>query len=205
MFILGLTGSIAMGKSAAAARFRLNGVPVFDADQAVHELYAGAAVPLIEREFPGTTGDDGRVDRDKLSEALLEAPEKFARLEAIVHPLVRALEADFLADHASRGTPLVVLEVPLLYESGFDKLIDAVAVVSAPASVQAQRALSRPGMTSEKLSQLLARQMSDSEKRRRADYIVDTAGTLAETELQVDRLTESLRGSVGMAFARHWQ
>lgn len=205
MYILGLTGSIGMGKSTVAARFRLNGVPVFDADQAVHELYAGAAVPLIEREFPGTTGDDGHVDRDKLSRALSAAPETFPRLEAIVHPLVRALEADFLADHAARETPLVVLEVPLLYETGFEKLVDAVAVVSAPAAVQAQRVLARPGMTAEKLAQLLARQTPDSEKRRRSDYIVDTGGTLAETELQVDRLTESLRARAGMAFARHWQ
>ncbi len=132
MFILGLTGSIGMGKSAAAARFRQNGVPVFDADQAVHDLYAGGAVKPIEAAFPGTTAD-GSVDRDKLSKALIAAPEKFARLEAIVHPLVRALEADFIQDHASQMASLVVLEIPLLYETGFDKLIDAVAVVSAPA------------------------------------------------------------------------
>lgn len=204
MYILGLTGSIGMGKSAAAARFRLNGIPVFDADQAVHELYAGPAVVAIEREFPGTTGD-GIVDRDKLSAALLAAPEKFARLEAIVHPLVRALEADFLSEHAARGTPLVVLEVPLLYESGFDKLIDGVAVVSAPAAIQAKRVLAREGMTPQKLEQLLARQMLDSKKRRRADFIVDTGGALAETEAQIDKLTESLRVRPGTAFARHWQ
>ncbi len=204
MYILGLTGSIGMGKSAAAARFRHGGVPVFDADQAVHDLYAGAAVVPIEREFPGTTRE-GRVDRESLSQALLAAPQKFARLEAIVHPLVRALEADFLADHAALGTPLVLLEVPLLYETGFDKLIDGVAVVSAPTAVQARRVLARPGMTTQKLEQLLARQLSDSEKRRRADFIVDTGGTLAETEAQVDKLTESLRARPGAAFARHWQ
>jgi dephospho-CoA kinase len=204
MYVLGLTGSIGMGKSAVAARFRLNGVPVFDADRAVHDLYAGVAVGPIEREFPGTT-NDGVVDRDKLSQALLAAPKKFARLEAIVHPLVRALEADFLVDHAARGTPLVVLEVPLLYETGFDALLDGVAVVSAPANVQADRVLARPGMTPQKLAQLLARQLPDAEKRRRADYIVDTGSALAETEAQVDRLTESLRKLPGKAYARHWQ
>lgn len=204
MFLLGLTGSMGMGKSAAAARFRTGGVPVFDADRAVHELYAGTAVKPIESVFPGTTSPAG-VDRDKLSQALLAAPEKFARLEAIVHPLVRALEADFLAEEAERGTRLVVLEIPLLYETGFDKLIDAVAVVSAPPSVQAERVLARPGMTPEKLAQLLARQMPDEEKRRRADFIVDTGGTLAQTDQQIDSLIALLRERPGRAYQRHWQ
>jgi dephospho-CoA kinase len=204
MFILGLTGSIGMGKSAAAARFRQNGVPVFDADQAVHDLYAGGAVKPIEAAFPGTTADGG-VDRDKLSKALIAEPEKFARLEAIVHPLVRALEADFMQDHASQNVPLVVLEIPLLYETGFEKLIDAVAVVSAPAAIQAERVLARPGMTPQKLEQLIARQMPDEEKRRRADFVVDTGGTITHTESQVDKLIELLRARPGRAFERHWQ
>lgn len=204
MFLLGLTGSIGMGKSVAAARFRHNGVAVFDADAAVHDLYAGQAVKPIEAAFPGTTGD-GRVDREKLSKALIAAPEKFARLEAIVHPLVRALEADFIQDHASRNTPLLVLEIPLLFETGFDKLVDAVAVVSAPASVQAERVLARPGMTPQKLQQLIARQMPDAEKRRCADFVVDTGGAITHTESQVDKLIELLRGRQGRAFERHWQ
>lgn len=204
MFILGLTGSIGMGKSVAAARFRHHGVPVFDADAAVHELYAGVAVKPIEKAFPGTTGD-GAVDRGKLTQALLAAPEKFARLEAIVHPLVRALEADFLAEQETRAQPLVVLEIPLLYETGFDTLIDAVAVVSAPASIQADRVLARPGMTAAKLEQLLARQLPDAEKRRRADFLVDTGGTITNTEEQVDKLVALLRGRPGRAFERHWR
>lgn len=204
MFILGLTGSMGMGKSVAAGYFRLNGVPVFDADKAVHDLYAGAAVPLIERAFPGTTAK-GVVDRGKLSAALIEAPDKFAKLEAIVHPLVRAAEADFLAEHAERGTKLVVLEVPLLFETKFDLLIDAVAVVSASAEQQRERILARPGMTEEKLEKLLSRQMPDEEKRKRADFVVDTSGTIDETEAQIDKLVALLRGRTGRAYARHWQ
>jgi dephospho-CoA kinase len=204
MFLLGLTGSIGMGKSAAAARFRHNGVPVFDADQAVHDLYSGIAVAVIERAFPGVTAD-GRVDRQKLGAALLDKPEAFARLESIVHPLVRAAEADFLADAAQRGSALAVLEVPLLFETGFEQLVDATAVVSAPSAVQRARVLARPGMTAEKFEQLLQRQLPDEEKRRRADYIVDTGGALSETDAQVDRLSELLRARQGRAFARHWQ
>lgn len=204
MYILGLTGSIGMGKTAAAARFRHNGIPVFDADQIVHDLYAGAAIKPIEAAFPGTTSPAG-VDREKLSKALLAAPEKFARLEAIVHPLVRAAEADFLGEQAALGSPFVVLEIPLLYETSFEKLVDGVAVVSAPPDVQAERVLARPSMTPQKLEQLLARQMPDEEKRRRADFVVDTGGTITHTESQVDKLTTSLRGVPGRAFERHWQ
>lgn len=204
MFLLGMTGSIGMGKSVAAGFFRLNGVPVFDADQAVHSLYEGAAVPLIERAFPETTAS-GKVDRIKLSEALREAPEKFAILEGIVHPLVRAEEADFLAIHAERYVPLVVLDIPLLYETKFDLLVDAVVVVSATAEQQRERVLARPGMTEAKLQQILSRQMPDAEKRVRADYLVDTSGTIASTEAQIDKLVVLLRGRAGQAFQRHWQ
>lgn len=208
MFILGLTGSIGMGKSAAAARFRANDVPVFDADRAVHDLYAAEAVAPIEKEFPGTTAD-GRVDREKLSKALLAAPEKFALLESIVHPLVRALEADFLEAAAANAERLVVMEIPLLFETGFDKLVDAVVVVSAPPDIQAERVLARPGMTPQKLEQLIARQVPDEEKRRRADFVVDTGGAITLTESQVDKLVELLRGQEagkhGHAYARHWQ
>lgn len=204
MYLLGLTGSIGMGKSTAAARFRHNDVPVFDADLAVHDLYAGTAVPHIERAFPGTTAA-GRVDREKLSALLIAAPERFAELETIVHPLVRGLEAEFLHRHAQMGASLVVLEVPLLYETKFEALVDAVAVVSAPALLQAKRVLERPGMTAEKLDKLLSRQMPDAEKRRRADFIVDTGGTITNTEAQVDKLVALLRERPGLAFAKHWQ
>lgn len=203
MFMLGLTGSIGMGKSTVAARFRHGGIPVFDADAAVHSLYAGEAAPLIEHEFPGTTSNNV-VDRELLSKALVANPEKFSRLEAIVHPLVRARETDFLGDQAGLGAELVVLEIPLLYETKFDILVDAVAVVSAPASVQAERVLMRPGMTPQKLEQLLSRQLPDEEKRRRADFVVDTGGTITQTNDQVDRLIADLRSRPGRAYDRHW-
>lgn len=204
MLILGLTGSIGMGKSTAAARFRHNGIAVFDADAAVHVLYSGVAVPLIERAFPGTTAG-GQVDRAKLSEVLVAAPERFARLEAIVHPLVRECELEFLRAQHALGASLAVLEVPLLFETGFDDLVDAVVVVSAPPNVQADRVLVRSGMTPQKLEQLLARQMPDEEKRRRADFIVDTGGTITHTEAQIDSLIADLRGRSGRAYDLHWR
>lgn len=204
MFLLGLTGSIGMGKSTAAARFRANDVPVFDADQAVHDLYAGTAVEPIGRAFPGSVVA-GRVDRDRLSAALIAAPARFVELEAIVHPLVRGLEVEFLHRHAELGEHLLVLEVPLLFETNFDTRVDAVAVVSAPADVQARRVLERPGMTKEKLDKLLARQLPDAEKRARADFIVDTGGTVTHTEEQVDKLVALLRDRPGKAFVEQWQ
>lgn len=203
MFVVGLTGSMGMGKSTAAAAFRALGIAVLDADAEVHKLYAGAAAPLIEAAFPGTTRA-GSVDRDKLSAALLANPAGFARLEAIVHPLVRTAERSFLIEQARAGARLAVLEIPLLYETGGDKLVDAVVVVSASREKQRERLLARPGMTIAKLDGLLQRQRDDAEKRARADFIVDTNGTIAETEAAVAKLVASLAIREGSAFARHW-
>jgi dephospho-CoA kinase len=203
MLIVGLTGSIGMGKSTVAAHFRTHGIAVCDADAEVHKLYEGAAVPAIEAAFPGTT-HAGKVDRQKLAQALIARPESFARLEAIVHPLVFAAERAFLHAEAARGAALAVLEIPLLLETGGEKRVDVVVVCSAPADKQRERVVQRAGMTPAKLDQVLARQMPDAEKRVRADFIVDTGGTLAETAAQVDNIVESLRGRDGTAFARAW-
>jgi len=203
MLVIGLTGSIGMGKSTVAARLRALGIAVCDADAEVHRLYEGAAVAPIEAAFPGTTAG-GKVDRQKLAAALLERPDQFKRLEAIVHPLVLAAEREFLRAEAARGAGMAVLEVPLLLETGGDARVDVVIVCSVPAEAQRARVLGRPGMTLEKLEQMLARQMSDADKRARADFIVDTGGTHAETEMQVDRIVESLKGRQGTAFAEFW-
>ena len=161
------------------------------------------AVPAIEAAFPGTTAA-GKVDRQKLAAALLADPDKFKRLEAIVHPLVLEAERAFLRAEAARGADMAVLEVPLLLETGGDARVDAVVVVSAPAEVQRERVLRRPGMVLEKLEQMLARQLSDADKRARADFVVDTGGTFAETDAQVDKLVESLKARQGTAFAKFW-
>ena len=203
MLIVGLTGSIGMGKSTVAARFRSHGIAVCDADAEVHRLYEGVAVPAIEAAFPGTT-HAGKVDRQRLAQALIAKPEGFARLEAIVHPLVFAAERAFLHAEAAKGAALAVLEVPLLLETGGESRVDAVVVASAPADKQRERVLQRPNMTPEKLAQVLARQMPDAEKRARADFIVDTRGTFAETDAQVDNIVESLEGRTGTAFATAW-
>lgn len=204
MLIVGLTGSIGMGKSTAAAHLRARGVPVFDADAEVHRLYAGGkAVDPVGRAFPGTTTRDG-VDRAKLSAALLAQPERFAELEAIVHPLVREAERAFLRDEAKRGTQIAVLEIPLLFESGADKLVDATVVVSAKPEVQRERLLQRPEMTAEKLDKLLGRQLPDPEKRRRADFVVDTSVDVATSQAALDEVIAQLRGRHGEAYARHW-
>ncbi len=203
MLIIGLTGGIGMGKSTAAARFRANGIAVLDADAEVHRLYAGPAVPLVEAAFPGTTGPAG-VDRTKLAAAVLADPAGFKRVEAIIHPLVLEAERAFLRAEKARGATMAVLEVPLLLETGGDKRVDVVIVVSAPADVQRQRVLQRPGMTLEKLGQILLRQMPDAEKRTRADFVVDTGGALAETEAQIDQIIATLRTRSGTAFERAW-
>jgi dephospho-CoA kinase len=189
--ILGLTGSIGMGKSAVAAMFRDLGVPVFDADAAVHELQGpgGALLPAIEAEFPGTTGPQG-VDRPKLGAAVFGDPEALKRLERIVHPAVGARRGAFVAENAE--APLIVFDIPLLYEKGSEGLVDAVAVVSAPAPAQRERVLARPGMTEEKFAQILALQVPDAEKVRRADYVIDTGSTLAETRQAVSNLVRKL-------------
>jgi dephospho-CoA kinase len=203
MLVIGLTGSIGMGKSSVAARLRALGIAVFDADAEVHRLYAGPAVAAIEAAFPGTT-DGGKVDRQKLSAVLLANPRDFARLEAIVHPLVFAAERAFLHAQAQRGAHLAVLEVPLLLESGKPPRVDVIIVTSTAADLQRERVLRRPGMTPEKLEQVLRRQMPDAEKRARADYVVDTSGTFAETDAQVDRIVESLQDSQATAFQEFW-
>jgi dephospho-CoA kinase len=203
MLVVGLTGSIGMGKSTVAAHFRRLGIAVCDADVEVHKLYDGAAVPLIEAAFPGTT-QSGKVDRQKLAAALLDDPEAFKRLEAIVHPLVFQAERRFLREAAASGAAMAVLEIPLLLETGGETRVDVVVVCSAPAEKQHERVMQRSNMTIERLEQMLRRQMPDAEKRARADFIVDTGGTLADTEHQVDRLVESLGGRAGTAYRRVW-
>jgi dephospho-CoA kinase len=203
MLIIGLTGSIGMGKSTAATRFRANGVAVFDADAAVHALYAGPAVPLVEAAFPGTTRD-GVVDRAALSRVVTGDSAKLARLEEIVHPLVRAAERDFLAEQKARGARFAVLEIPLLYETGAEALVDVVVVVSASAETQRRRVLERPGMSEEKLASLLARQTSDAEKRRRADFVVDTEGPREQSAAAIDAILAALERRRGEAYHRVW-
>ncbi|MGL4394923.1 MAG: dephospho-CoA kinase [Hyphomicrobium sp.] len=204
MLIIGLTGSMGMGKSTAAARFRARGIPVFDADAAVHDLYRGPLADDIEAAFPGTTVDGG-VDRGRLSAALLAAPEKLALLEGIVHPRVQQAERAFLVDAFSRGAAMAVLEIPLLFEGGVASAVDVTIVVSAPAAMQRARLLDRPGMSDAKLEKLLARQMPDAEKRQRADFIVDTGGSVAACHRQIDDIIERLDGRKGTAFDRHWR
>ena len=204
MLIVGLTGSIGMGKSTAAARFRHHGTAVFDADAKVHELYDGPIAPAIEAAFPGTTAN-GKVDRVKLSAALLAEPQKFNRLEAIVHPRVRDAERQFIHSEADKGAGAAVLEVPLLFEAGGFEYVDVIVVVSAPAAVQRQRVLARPGMTAEKLDRLLRRQLSDQEKRAKADFVVDTGGTVNACNAQVDAILNQLRTRQGHAFLRFWR
>ena len=190
-FVLGLTGSIGMGKSAVAAMLRDLGVPVFDADAAVHALQGpdGALLAPIEAAFPGTTGPGG-VDRGKLGSAVFGDKAALARLEAIVHPAVGALRAEFLA--ATVGAPLIVFDIPLLFEKGSANQVDAVAVVSAPAAMQRARVLGRAGMTPEKFAQILALQVPDAQKRARADHVIDTGTSLAETRAAVARLVDQL-------------
>jgi len=173
LIVIGLTGSIGMGKTATADLFRQAGLPVFDADAAVHALYNGPLATEIETTFPGTTVE-GRVDRAKLAARLSGDVDAFRRLEAIVHPAVRQAETDFLEKARAAGAPAVVLDVPLLFETGRHHEVDKVVVVSAPAEAQRARVLARPGMTTEKFEALLARQMPDAEKRARADFVVPT-------------------------------
>jgi dephospho-CoA kinase len=191
MFILGLTGSLGMGKSTTAGFFAEAGVPVHDADAVVHRLYEGEAVPAIETAFPGTTAA-GKVDRVKLAARVLEDPAALRRLEAIVHPLVRAAEERFLAEAKKRGAPIVVLDIPLLFETASHQRVDAVVVVSAPGETQTQRVLARPGMTQDKLDALLARQMADSEKRRHADFVVDTSQGFDAARAQVKEILRAV-------------
>ena len=184
MFILGLTGSIGMGKSTTAKFFAEAGVPVYDADAAVHRLYEGEATPAIEAAFPGTTAN-GKVDRDKLAESVLGDAAAIKRLESIVHPLVHDARERFLAEAERSGTPVVVLDIPLLFETKGDARCDAVVVVSAPADMQRTRAFERPGMSEQKLNAIMANQVSDEDKRRRADFVVDTSQGFEHARAQV--------------------
>jgi dephospho-CoA kinase len=192
-FVLGLTGSIGMGKSTVAAMFEELGVPVFDADREVRRMQGagGSLVDAIEAAFPGATGPGG-VDRDELGAAVFDDPAALARLEAIVHPAVRAARRAFLLEHA--GAKLVVFDIPLLFEKGGAEEVDAVLVVSAAPEVQRARVLARPGMTSERFARILALQLPDAEKRARADHLIDTGTSLAETRAEVARLVEKLAG-----------
>ena len=183
-FILCLTGSLGMGKSRTAQFFAEQGVPVYDADAVVHALYASEAVPVIDRAFPGAVVD-GKVDRAKLAALVLGDDAALARLESIVHPLVAARREKFLADARANKAKAVLLDIPLLFETGGERVCDAVVVVSAPADVQRQRAFERPGMTEEKFAALLAKQLPDAEKRPRADFVVDTSQSFDHARAQV--------------------
>jgi dephospho-CoA kinase len=193
MLVLGLTGSVGMGKSTVTAMFAENGVATFDADAAVHALYRGAAAPLIEAAFPGTVVD-GAVDRKKLADKVIDTPSAIAKLEAIVHPLVREAENIFRARAAGEGRRIALLDIPLLLETGGETRVDAVVLVSAAAATQAARVLERPGMTRARFAAILKRQMPDDEKRRRAHFIIDTGGDFADTRRQVDDLLRAVAG-----------
>ncbi len=191
MIIVGLTGSIGMGKTTTAALFADEGVPVNDADQVVHDLYRSDAVEPIRAMFPDVIVD-GVVDRKKLSENLAKNPAKFADLEAVVHPLVRAREKAFLDEQRALGKKVVVLDIPLLFETGADRRVDKIVVVSCEPDVQRRRVLSRPGMTPEKFELILSRQTPDAEKRARADYVIDTGHGIDMARSQVKTLLKEL-------------
>ena len=191
MFILGLTGSLGMGKSTAARFFAEAGVPVHDADAVVHRLYEGEAAAAIEAAFPGTTAG-GKVDRNKLAARVLGDAAALQRLEAIVHPLVQEAERRLLAEAAATGEKIAVLDIPLLFETGGDRRVDAVVVVSAPPDVQRTRVLERSGMTVEKLESILSKQMPDAEKRRRADFVVDSSQGFESARAQVRAILDAV-------------
>ncbi|MGI9408082.1 MAG: dephospho-CoA kinase [Hyphomicrobiaceae bacterium] len=203
MLVVGLTGSIGMGKSTAAARLKSHGIAVFDADAAVHALYSGKAVPLVETAFPGSTRD-GVVDREALTRLLAGSRDQFAKLEAIVHPLVQAEERVFLQAEQAGGAAVAVLEIPLLFETGLDQKVDVTIVVSAPGDVQRARVLERPGMTAERFESIIALQVPDAEKRARADFVVDTSGSIEASGAQIDDIVEALGEREETAFERYW-
>jgi dephospho-CoA kinase len=196
MLVIGLTGSIGMGKSTAAKHFAKRGIAAFDADAEVHRLYEAEVVPAIAATFPSVVVA-GKVDRNLLARELATSPGKLKQLEAIVHPLVVKAELDFLREQEGRGARFAVLEIPLLFETGAEKRVDVSLVLSAPEEVQRMRVLARPGMTVEKLDQLLQRQLPDAEKRARADYVVDSGNSIADMEADIDRLLESLQDRQG--------
>lgn len=192
MIVIGLTGSIGMGKTTTAAMFAAEGIPVNDADAVVHDLYRSEAVEPMRQAFPGVVVD-GIVDRAELARHLRENPADFARLEAIVHPLVREKERAFLEQARAAGEGIVLLDIPLLFETGGQDRVDTVVVVSCDADIQRERVLARPGMTEEKFAMILSRQMPDAEKRKRADFIVDTGQGHDAARCQVREILTSLR------------
>ena len=193
MIVLGLTGSIGMGKSTTAKLFAEAGVPVYDADATVHQIYEGEAAPAIEAAFPGTTVD-GKVDRSKLSAKVVHDPAAMKQLEALVHPMLRAHHKKFLDDAERSGAPVAVVDVPLLFETGGERRVDAVVVVTTSTEIQRERILARDNMTAEKLDHILARQMPDAEKRKRADFIVDTSHGLDPVRSRIrDILAEAVK------------
>ena len=193
MILLGLTGSIGMGKSTTAKMFSDFGVPVHDSDEAVHRLYRGKAAPLVEAAFPGTTSG-GVVDRAKLAERVLGDTAALKRLEDLVHPMIRADATAYLKPFNAAGAPLAVLDIPLLYETDGRDRVDLVVVVTAPAEVQRQRVLARPGMTEEKFRKILSKQVPDADKRRMADFIIDTSLGVEAARRQVADIIEKLTG-----------
>jgi dephospho-CoA kinase len=193
MIILGLTGSIGMGKSTTAKLFAEAGVPVYDADATVHKIYEGEAVPAIEAAFPGTTAD-GKVDRGKLSARVVHDSNAMKKLEQIVHPMLRGYHQKFLQDSEASGAAVAVVDVPLLFETGGEKRVDAVVVVSAAPEIQRQRVLARDNMDAERFEAILARQMPDAEKRRRADFVVDTSHGLDPVRARIrDILNQAVK------------
>ncbi|RWD97203.1 dephospho-CoA kinase [Mesorhizobium sp.] len=193
MIVLGLTGSIGMGKSTTAKMFAEARVPVHDSDETVHRLYSGKAAPLVEAAFPGTT-QAGVVDRVRLAEKVLGDPAALKKLETIIHPLVRADADAFLSRHRAAGAPIAVLDIPLLFETGGRNRVDKVVVVTAPAEIQRARVLARPGMSEAKLKAILAKQVPDAEKRREADFIVDTGQGFEAARAAVDAIIAELLG-----------
>lgn len=192
MKIIGLTGSIGMGKTTTAEMFKKHGVPTIDADQIVHQLYENEAVALIEEAFPGTT-DSKTVDREKLSASVIGQPDSFKKLEAIIHPLVRQKQDEFIKSHREQGTDLVLLDIPLLFETGAQSRVDIVVVVTCDPEIQKKRVLARKNMNIDKFNAILKKQLPDAEKRKLADHIVDTSVSFEETEAQVIALLSNLR------------
>ena len=206
MLVIGLTGSMGMGKSAAAAHFARRGIAVFDADAHVHRLYEGEAVAAIEAAFPGVARA-GKIDRSLLATRVAASRERLKQLEAIIHPLVVEAEIDFLREEERSGAKLAVLEIPLLFETDAHERVDVSIVMSAPEGVQLERVLARPGMTAEKFAGLKARQLTDAEKRALADFVVESGSGLENMQAEVDKLIESLQDRAGtvMERLRHWR
>ena len=204
MLVVALTGSIGMGKSTAAARFRARGIAVFDADAEVHRLYAGPLNDEIERAFPGSvTGQT--VDRSKLAEQLIADPKRFKDLEAIVHPRVHEAERRFLQDEKTHGGTMAVLEIPLFFEGGRDEHVDAIVVVTASLELQRERVLARAGMTDARFEAVVARQLPEDEKQSRADFVVDTNGSVENCNSQIDRIITKLLPLSATAYDKFWR